>query len=52
MPNITMDDYFEQQRLDSVDFAKIDLEGHEIPDSTRLEKMPFCTQGKELSTLK
>ena len=29
--NLTLDDYCGQQMLDSVDFAKIDLEGHELP---------------------
>ena len=29
--NLTLDDYCEEQSADSVDFAKIDLEGHELP---------------------
>ena len=29
--NLTLDDYCEEQSADAVDFAKIDLEGHELP---------------------
>ena len=29
--NLTLNDYCEEQSADSVDFAKIDLEGHELP---------------------
>lgn len=31
IPNIRLDKYCRDKRIDSVDFAKIDLEGHELP---------------------
>ena len=31
IPNLVMDDYCDQNQINCVDFAKIDIEGHELP---------------------
>ena len=31
VPNLVLDDYCDQNQIDCIDFAKIDIEGHELP---------------------